>query len=386
MTRQLRKADFLARVNLWASKRYDVEYTVAKFESWIDEGLVPAWQFDCYAYRLTLEACRIENRAPEGRRLLAREIRVEMYLSGRRFPETVIVDDMREAFARSRRELFRDLRNAISSIDSEKLGTKRVSNLARHMGEVDSRIVPPGFQYRDSELVSLTSFFQTGEHGPKELGPETITPIQAAGAIIERWGFAPLINAVGSEFPKLMIAAFAGVLGDPDEIGDDAGESALATATNAPRDPARQILSLAPSLIRQIPLIAAAIWPEKREQFLTWLGPCETISKTINTQRFRLALYVMFLTGIQRNSKKSFVPEVIPWDLLSVIRQLMDQIQGDSVLGHQLNSGNPWEFVGLLVRNTGEMTATRIRLIRLILRFRSEIGGGIWPKRIRRRS
>jgi hypothetical protein len=296
------KGDFLKRLIPAARRLYGIELSEAKFESWIDEDVVSARKTDCYAYRRALEACRIENRAPPGRRLFVREIRIHLYLGGRDFQRSVIREDLREEFARSKRELFRSVRNMQSTIDAPQLAENRLSRLVNHLGEPATEIHPPAFRYQNHELASLISLALTGEICPRRLGTVEATPEQVIEALLERFGLLSFVSLLNPNFKKLFVGFLAGALGEATEIAEQAGELVFESARDAEFDIARTVLRFAPWITEQLPLMAAAVTPENQEILSGLVNPCHRIGQVIQNQpQFRLATFAILLTVIHRN-------------------------------------------------------------------------------------
>jgi hypothetical protein len=279
--------------------------TRSKFEDWIAEYLVPhgmrsgpnGWQRNCVSYRRALEVCRIESRAPDGRRLFAREIRIQQWLNGRSFPEQVIREDFQLEFKRSIRELLRKLRNSLPINKQKLLNENQLGTLRRQMGEASPQIVPMGFQYETSELLALISLFAFDEAEKIQVGEIEISPEKAISAILNRWGLMPLINSYFPDFGIFVCDAFAGFFSDQREFELE-GESGLKLATQQQWLIARDLLRLLPGIIEKIPEIAGAFSGQVGDGFLQLADPCRKIAAATKEQQWRVFLFVVLLRAV----------------------------------------------------------------------------------------
>lgn len=303
---------FLNRLVDRAWSRYGVRVTRSKFEDWIAEYLVPhgmrsgptGWQRNCVSYRRALEVCRIESRAPDGRRLFAREIRIQQWLSGRSFPEQVIREDFQHEFKRSIRELLRKLRNSLPINAQKSLNENQLGTLRCQMGEASPQILPVGFQYEISELVALISLCTFGETRKMQVGEIEISPEEAISAIFNRWGLTPFINSYLPDLGKVVCGDFAGIFGNPEEI-ELTGESVLKSATQEQWLIARDLLHTLPRIIVNIPELAAAFLGQAADGILPLAGPCQKIAAATKEQQWRFFLFVVLLRAIAHCGQES---------------------------------------------------------------------------------
>jgi len=295
---------FLKRLTERALSRYGVRITQSRVEDLIAEYLVPpaersgptAWARDCKSYRRALEVCRIESRAPPGRRLLMRNIRIQQWLSGRPIPEQVIRDDVRQEFGRSARELLRMLRNVLPVNMESPINENQSKTMRHNMGEVSPKIVPTEFHYDTSELVALLSLVTSGHTGIVQIAGKEISPEEAITQIFDRWGFA---NLFGRPAAKFIASVLACILADPDEF-ESTGVSILSSATSEQLNNARELSRAMPRIIENIPDLISAFASEQNAENL--VGPCKNIAMAVrDQQQWRFLLFIIMLMTVSRS-------------------------------------------------------------------------------------
>jgi hypothetical protein len=369
--------DFLTRLIDRAWSRYRVRVTLSKLEDWIAEYLVPAaspggasWSRDCVAYRRALEVCRIISRAPEGRRLLARELRIQQWLSGQQFQDIVIRDDICSEFTRSKRELLRSLRYWFPL--SGPVKEAQLKTIAKQMGEASSKILPLGFQYKDSELVALLALLESGQSGKMQLGTTDLSPEQAVSQITERWGLAPFLNSYFPGFVKFVCTVFAEILAHPKEFAAPE-ESVLNGASPQQYDMAHDMLRAMPWVISNIPEIAAALSGQPSESTSALAAPCREIALAIQQQQWRFGVFAILLIAVTKSGKEFREIGYFARDILPSVRKLITKCRNDPPNAPSVNGCNPWNFVVLLCSKnrdlSPEISRARFRVARYLWNF-----------------
>lgn len=371
--------EFLSRLIDRASSRYGVKITRSQLEDLVAEYLVPpatkaggnGWQRDCLSYRRALEVCRIRSKAPKGRRLLAREIRIQQWLSHRPFPETVIRTDFCEEFRREKRGLFRSLRNSLP-IGDTLLGEKRLTTLERQMGEASPQILPVGFKYDRRELGALLALLDSGDTEEKKLGGVVIAPDEAISAITQRWGLSSFLESRVPDFRQIALSVLSGLLGSPEEM-EAAGETVLRTATQEQYETARDLVRCLPWMIANIPEIAAAFSDGPSGLYTTLATPCTAIAKAANEQRWRFAIFILLLVSVVKVHDQPigyFVREILP-----SIQKIIGKCRSDPPRVDNIDLDNPWNVMVLFLPD--------VKLPQGIIRHRFRAARHLWNSGLR---
>lgn len=311
-------AEFNKRVIDWAWRRCRIRLTPAAIEDWVHEGiLAPAratglaragqapWERSCRDVKQAIRICRYKSRVPAGRRFEYDEIRIQLWLDKANLEAIDIRRLVLDQFHRSKQELLRPQRTVFDPRDTDGISEKRITTSIRQMGEASPEIRPKGFSYLGAELVGMQALTRFGEFEKIEFGGSTAGSIDLINSILDRWGIRSSLEDAEKDAVAVICSSFAGLLGDPDEVGDTA-EGIVKSADTEEFEIARDMTRALPWVIERAPEILTALDPDEPEKYSALAEPCRRIARAIRTEpQWRLTILVLMLVTVRRSTDQA---------------------------------------------------------------------------------
>jgi hypothetical protein len=306
-------AEFNKRINGWAWRRCAIQLSQTTIEDWVHEGLLaPAratglartvqapWERSCRDIKQAIRICRYKSRVPADRRFKYDEIRIQLWLDKANLEAIDIRRLVLDQFHRGRQELLRPQRSIFDPRDTEGISEKRITTSIRQMGEASPEILPEGFNYLGAELVGMLALTRFEEFTKIQFGDSTAGSIDLVNSILDRWGICSSLDGAEKDAVAVICSIFAGLLGDPDEVGDTA-EGIIKSADTEKFEIARDMTRALPWVIGRAPEILTALDPAQAEKYSALVEPWRRIARAIRTEpQWRLTILVLMLVILHR--------------------------------------------------------------------------------------
>ncbi len=306
-------AEFNKRMSDWAWRRCAIQLSQTMIEDWVQEGvLAPAratglaragqapWERSCRDVKQAIRICQYKSRVPANRRFEYEEIRIQLWLDKAILEGIDIQRLVLDQYHRIKQELLRPQRTVFDPRDTDGIGEKRITTSVRQMGEASPEIRPKEFNYLGTELFGMLAFARFGDFTKIQFGGSTAGSTDLVNSILGRWGIRSSLGGAEKDAVAVICSIFAGLLGDPDEIGDTA-EGIIKSADTAKFEIARDMTRALPWVIERAPEILTALYPAQAEKYSALVEPWRRIARAIRTEpQWRLTILVLMLVILHR--------------------------------------------------------------------------------------